>query len=113
ADGLGPLHERLAAGRDALARATDWVVATMPEGAAAAAAGSALFLTLAGLVAGGWVTARAALGARGAAGAARWLDAKAVTARHYADHLLAQGPALLAAIEAGGSTVMALAEDQF
>jgi len=112
------LRERLAAGRDALARAADWVVATMPSDAAAAASPSALFLKLLGLVAGGWLMARSALAARaalaaGADGDSRWLDAKLVTARHYADHLLAQAPGLLSAIQAGGSTVMALDEDLF
>src|SRR5690606_34750506 len=101
------------AGRDALGRAADWVVATMPKDPAAAASGSALFLRLAGLVTGGWLSARAALAARSSGAADRWLEAKLVTARHYADHLLAQAPTLLSAIEAGGSTVMALADDQF
>jgi len=115
---LTVLRDRLTAGRDALARATDWVVATMPGDATAAASPSALFLKLFGLVAGGWLMARSALAADGAikAGAngdARWLEAKLITIRHYADHLLSQAPGLLTAIEAGGDTVMALAEDQF
>ncbi|GHD50696.1 acyl-CoA dehydrogenase [Thalassobaculum fulvum] len=115
---LAHLRDRLSAGRDALARATDWVVATMPKDPAAAASPSALFLKLFGLVAGGWLMARSALAARdaltaGANGDASWLETKLVTARHYADHLLSQAPSLLAAIEAGGTTVMALAEDQF
>ena len=115
---LAVLRDRLSAGRDTLGRATDWVVATMPKDAAAAAAPSALFLKLFGLVAGGWLMARSALAAgttlaAGADGDARWMEAKLVTARHYADHLLSQAPGLLSAIEAGGDTVMALADDQF
>jgi len=112
------LHARLAEGREALARATDWVVATMPSDPAAAASPSALFLELFGLVAGGWMMARTALAARdamakGANGDSRFLVAKLVTARHYADHRLTRAPGLLSAIEAGGATVMALDEDQF
>ncbi|MEQ9137440.1 MAG: acyl-CoA dehydrogenase [Thalassobaculum sp.] len=115
---LASLRDRLSAGRDALGRATDWVVATMPNDPAAAASPSALFLELFGLVAGGWLMARSALAAgttlaAGADGDARWMEAKLVTARHYADHLLSQAPGLLSAIEAGGDTVMALADDQF
>ena len=64
------------------------------------------------------MTARSALAAgdtiaAGANGDARWMQAKLVTARHYADHLLSQAPGLLIAIEAGGTTVLALEEDQF
>jgi len=115
---LTPLRDRLSAGRDALASASDWVVATMPKDPAAAASASAIVLKLLGLVAGGWLTARSALAAHaalaaGAGGEARYLEAKLVTARHYGDHLLAQAPGLLAAVEAGGSAVMALDEDQF
>ncbi len=115
---MAPLRDRLKAGRDALAQATDWVVDTMPKDAAAAASASAIVLKLLGLVAGGWLSARSALAARAALAAGggadtRYLEAKLVTARHYGDHLLAQAPALLATVEAGGSAVMALDEDQF
>src|SRR5690606_11588980 len=75
---LAAVRDRLGAGRDALGRAAEWVVATMPKDPAAAASGSALFLRLAGLVTGGWLSARAALAARGAGDADRWLDAKVV-----------------------------------
>ncbi|MEQ8395248.1 acyl-CoA dehydrogenase [Thalassobaculum sp.] len=115
---LAIIRDRLASGREALARASDWVVATMPTDPAAAASPSALFLKLFGLVAGGWLMARSALAARealanGSDADIRYLETKLVTVRHYADHLLAQAPGLLAAIEAGGGTVMALDEDQF
>jgi hypothetical protein len=71
---------------------------------------------LVGYVCGGWQMARAALAAQ-----RRWeagLDpgfhqAKIVTARFYAEQILPKAAALLAAIENGGGTVMALAEEQF
>ena len=93
-------------------------MATMPSDPASAAAPSAVFLKLFGLVAGGWLMARSGLAARrqlsaGANGDARYLEAKLVTVRHYADHVLTQAPSLLDTITAGGETVMALAEDQF
>ncbi len=115
---LHAAHRHLAEARAALGKATDWVVETMPGDPEAAASPSALFLKLFGIVAGGWEMARAALAARqqlsaGANGDARYLEAKLITVRHYADHVLSQAPALLDAIVAGGDTVMALAEDQF
>lgn len=115
---LHAMHKQLVAGRAALAEATDWVVATMPGDPAAAASPSAVFLKLFGLVAGGWLMARSGLAARrlltdGGAADTRYLEAKLVTVRHYADHVLAQAPSLLDTITAGGETVMALAEDQF
>lgn len=115
---LHAMHRHLVAGRRALADATDWVVATMPSDPAAAASPSAVYLELFGLVAGGWMMARAGLAARAQLSAGgdadtRYLEAKLVTVRHYADHVLAQAPALLDTITAGGETVMALAEDQF
>lgn len=77
-----------------------------------------MFLKLFGLVAGGWLMARSGLAARrllseGGDVDARYLEAKLVTVRHYADHVLAQAPSLLDTITAYGETVMALAEDQF
>ena len=115
---LHAMHRHLSAGRKALAEATDWVVATMPGDPAAAASPSAVFLKLFGLVAGGWLMARSGLAARrllseGGDVDTRYLEAKLVTVRHYADHVLAQAPSLLDTITAGGETVMALAEDQF
>jgi alkylation response protein AidB-like acyl-CoA dehydrogenase len=113
---LAALHRHLKAGRDTLKAATDWVVATMPSDPAAGASPSAVFLKLAGLVTGGWMMARAGLAARAqlSAGAEdRYLEAKLVTVRHYADHVLAHAPSLIDTITAGGTTVMALAEDQF
>jgi len=115
---LNAIHRHLSAGVTALSSATEWVVATMPSDPAAGASQSAVLLRLLGLVVGGWIMARSALAARaqltaGANGDARYLEAKLVTVRHYADHVLAQAPSLLDTITAGGATVMALAEDQF
>ncbi|NQW09246.1 MAG: acyl-CoA dehydrogenase [Alphaproteobacteria bacterium] len=117
APALRAIHDRLSAAHGTLAKATDWMVATMPTDPAAGASPSALYLKLAGLVAGGWMMARSALAAHrnktGANGDARFLETKLVTVHHYADHLLSQAPGLIDAITAGGTTVMALDEDQF
>ena len=114
---LRAIHARLSAAHDVLMRATEWVVETMPTNPEAGASPSALYLKLAGLVAGGWMMARSALAAQrsktNANGDARFLEAKLITVHHYADHLLSQAPSLIDAITAGGTTVMALDEDQF
>ncbi|HXQ50563.1 MAG TPA: acyl-CoA dehydrogenase [Stellaceae bacterium] len=75
---------------------------------AQALAGSAPYLKLTGVVAGGWLMARSALAAerrlaRGE-GDARFCRAKIATARFFAEHVLATAPALVPAI-LGGATV--------
>jgi alkylation response protein AidB-like acyl-CoA dehydrogenase len=83
----------------------------------AAFAGAVPFLTLLGIVAGGWQMARAALIAekrRAADGAdTSFYDAKIATARFYADHVLARAPGLRNTVINGAAGVMALTEEQF
>jgi alkylation response protein AidB-like acyl-CoA dehydrogenase len=106
---LEPVRHALAAGIDALERATDHLVAAEP---ALAAAGSAPYLALFGTVAGGWMMARLALAARrapggpaGHRGAGDFAAAKLATARFYAEHYLARAPSYLPAVM-GGATVV-------
>jgi 3-(methylsulfanyl)propanoyl-CoA dehydrogenase len=94
----GAMHRGLAEGLDALERATTHLVGADP---AIAAAGASPYLALFGTVAGGWLMARLALAARGRDIAA----AKLMTARFYAEHFLARGPAYLPAI-LGAKTVV-------
>jgi 3-(methylthio)propanoyl-CoA dehydrogenase len=67
-------------------------------------------------VTGGWLMATSALAAtarlRTRAGDAGFNEAKLVTARFYAEHILPAAPALLPAIT-GGGTVMAFDLDRF
>ncbi|MCH7866016.1 MAG: acyl-CoA dehydrogenase, partial [Proteobacteria bacterium] len=98
---LGTIRESLTEGIDALAEATDWIVATHPENPEAVAAGAVPYLRLLGVVAGGWLMAKAALAAgRLSAGEGdngenkEFLAQKTVSARFYADHILVQAPAL-------------------
>ena len=74
---LEVVHRVLAAGLDALERATEYLVAAEP---ALAAAGSSPYLALVGAVRGGWLMARLALAARGRGSA----EAKLATACFYA-----------------------------
>uniref|UniRef100_UPI00300F2793 acyl-CoA dehydrogenase C-terminal domain-containing protein n=1 Tax=Stenotrophomonas muris TaxID=2963283 RepID=UPI00300F2793 len=108
----------LSAGLDALEQAVAWVVKTQADGdLRAAAAGAVNYLKLWGTVAGGWMLARSAAkaleGLRQPGANAPFLEAKLVTARIYAEQILAQGPGLLLPILTAHRTVMALSEDQF
>nr|WP_283957660.1 acyl-CoA dehydrogenase C-terminal domain-containing protein [Ramlibacter sp. 2FC] len=80
-------------------------------------AGAVPLLELFGIVAGGWQMARAALIARErlaqSAGDAAFLWAKLLTARFYADHVLAQAPGLAETVVSGAAAVLAYAADPF
>ena len=115
-DDLGAIRKALAQGIDALSEATDWVVDTHPQDPEAVAAGAVPYLRLLGMVAGGWLMARAALAAENglAAGGENggengpgkdFLADKVVSARFYADQVLVQAPALGATVTRGWSAV--------
>ena len=72
------------------------------------------FLRLAGIVAGGWQMARAALVCdRQTGGDESFRKAKIATARFYGEHVLVQAPGLRDTVVKGGAGVMALSEEQF
>jgi len=117
-DDVEAIRTNLAAGLDALEQAVAWVVKTQADGdLRAAAAGAANYLKLWGTVTGGWMLARSAAKAleslRQPGANASFLEAKLVTARFYAEQILAQAPGLLLPILTAHRTVMALSEDQF
>ena len=110
------IRAALADGHGALARATDWIVATFRGDPRRAIAGAAPYLKLFGLVAGGWVMARNATAAEAhlglGEGDAAFLRTKKATARFYAEHLLVQAPSLVwPATQPTGT--LALPEDAF
>jgi hypothetical protein len=80
-------------------------------------AGSVTYLKLAGIVLGGWQMARAALAAHrklaAGEGDASFLRAKIVTARFFADHVLAGAPGLRTTIVEGAPGVLGLDVEQF
>jgi len=113
---LPAIRRRLTAGVDALADAGDWLVATYRSDVRAASAGAVPFLTLLGIVAGGWQMARAALIAQARVDAGDtdpFYAAKVVTARFYADHVLSKAAGLASSVTDGAEGVMGLAEDMF
>ncbi len=114
---IAAIRTQLADGLDALRDATDWIVSTAKADPASAAAGSAHYLRMFGLVAGGYMMARSALEAADCLatgdGDPAFAETKRITARFYAEQYLPQARGLLTPIREGHSTVMALAEDQF
>jgi len=110
------IRSRLAAGVDALAAAGEWLVATYAADVRSASAGAVPFLTLLGIVAGGWQMARAALIAQAKIAAGDddpFYAAKIVTSRFYADHVLSQAAGLASTVTDGAEGVLALPEDMF
>jgi len=109
------LRRQLAAGAQALAECVQFIVAE--KNPHAAFAGAVPFLKLAGIVAGGWQMARAALVSEkrlsDGAGDASFYKAKIATARFYGDQVLVQAPGLRDTVVKGGAGVMALSEEQF
>ena len=107
-DDMGVIRDALSDGIDALSEATDSIAETFPDAPEAAAAGAVPYLKLMGIVAGGWLMARAARTA------AKRLEKgddspfyleKMVSARFYADHILVQAPALAATVTRGWTAV--------
>jgi hypothetical protein len=114
---LKAIGARLKEANVALKAAIDWVVPAFGAHPAAAHAGAVHYLKLWGLVAGGWQMGRAALAAarhlKDGTGDARFLHAKIVTARYYADCLLPQAGGLQRMITEGGDSTLALAAELF
>ena len=108
-DDIAAIRARLAGGADALAGATRWLVETYPSDPRSVAAGAVHYLRLLGIVAGGWLMARAALiaAASPAAGGGDpdFLRAKMVSARFFADQFLVQAGMLATVFTQGAAFV--------
>jgi hypothetical protein len=108
------IHAALAQGIAALTAAGDYIVADYDKDVRAVAAGAVPFLELMGIVAGGWMMARAALAAQAhvASGDADpFYAAKIATARFYADHIMARAPGLAQVAAMAGADVLVLLSD--
>ncbi|TXF11262.1 acyl-CoA dehydrogenase [Pelomicrobium methylotrophicum] len=114
---LMPVAKAVTQGLEALEEASRWLLKTYPDNPSAAAAGAVPYLKLFGLVAGGWLLAKAAGVARqrmqSPEADAAWHRAKVVTARFYADHLLPQAAGLAHTVTHGSDSVLALEETAF
>jgi len=115
-DDVAAIRGALAPGIDALAAASDWMVMHGVTDPPRALAGAVPYLRLAGAVTGGWLMAQGALAAQRHLaerdGDVRFHEAKLVTARFYAEHILATAPTLMPAVT-GGATVMSFDLEQF
>src|ERR1700676_2818325 len=113
-DDLAEIRRHLSAGLDALASATDWMAETVATDMPRALAGSVPYLRMLGAVVSGWLIARGALAAQATLAQrpsdARFLEAKLLTARFFAEHRLALAPPLWSAIT-GGATVVGFDPD--
>ena len=107
---------RLAAGRQAMIDAVEFVCGAAKSSPNAVFAGSVPYLMLAGNVVAGWQMGRALLVAeeRLAAGDdAEFMRAKIATARVYADHILSRAPGLRDSIVEGADGITTMALESF
>ena len=115
-DDIAVIRASLGDGVEALAAATDWAVDMLAQEPNAVLSESVNYMMLAGYVCGGWQMARSALVAQAKLAAGEdtsFCEAKLITARFYAEQILPKAEALLKAVKSGGTTIMALAEEQF
>ncbi len=117
---LQAIHAQLQPAVAALAKAGEYIARNYATDLKNVLVGAVPFLRLFGMVAGGWQLARAALvsanrlasGEAEAGLGAKFYEAKIVTARFYAEHILTAAPGLAATVQMGGAALM-LTDDQF
>ncbi|AVR88874.1 acyl-CoA dehydrogenase [Thauera aromatica] len=111
------IRRALGSGIAAVEEAVAYILATYDRDIKAASVGAVPFLRLLGIVAGGWQLARAALAARrrleAGEGEADFYRAKIVSARFYADHVMAQAPGLAYTVVNGAAGALELDDTQF
>lgn len=115
-DDMAVIKASLTQGVEDLKNATQWLAGAMAGNPSHVMAVSVSYLMLVGYVAGGWQMARAALAAQNKLASGEdpdFYEAKLVTARFYAEHVLPKATALSADVQAGGASIMALTEEQF
>ncbi len=108
--------KRLTAARKALLDVIDFVAGNTKFAPNAVFAGSVPYLMLSGNVFAGWQMARSLLVAEDELAAGRdtaFMQAKIITARFYADHLLSKAPGVRDSIVEGADCVTALALEAF
>ncbi len=113
-DDVAVIRAMLREGVQALTDATEWVLST--RNAEDVMAVSVDYLMLTGFVCGGWQMARAAQVAQQKLLSGEdsvFYEAKLVTARFYAEHVLPKANALLRSVQSGGASIMALTKEQF
>ena len=116
-ESFAAIARSLKTGISAVEEAVAYILATYAKDIKGASVGSVPFLKLLGIVAGGWQMGRAALVAKrkleAGEGDASFYQAKIVTARFYADHVLSQASGLAYTVVNGAAGALALSEEQF
>jgi hypothetical protein len=110
------MQRHLRAARQAFLSAVDFIAGSTKASPNAAFAGSVPYLMLAGTTIAGWQMARALLAAEhklAAGESADFMQAKIVTARFYAEHILNRAPAIADSIVNGADAVTGLALEAF
>ena len=113
-DDLAAIHHNLRDAVQSLAQASAWMLSGADPRAVMAV--SVDYMMLTGYVCGGWQMGRAALAAQHQLAAGQdpsFHAAKLITARFYAEHILPKVEGLRRSVQSGGSTIMALSEEQF
>ncbi len=112
---LAEIRAALARGTAQLQSATTWLLEQGPLDPNTAGSASVNMLMLTGVVVGGWQLARAALAVINGAASddPDFADAKLLTVRFYAQHIMPRAQGFHDAAIAGADAVMALAEQQF
>lgn len=117
---LAHIAKPLSRAIDALAQAAEYIVNHCNSDVRGVMVGAVPFLRLFGIVAGGWMMARAALVAQQHVDAGKAFEddagfcpAKIVSARFYADHILSTAMGLARTVVNGGPSALALDEDRF
>ncbi len=108
--------KRLTAARQAFVDVVEFIAANTRSNPNAAFAGSVPYLMLAGNLMAGWQMARSLLAAEELSAKGQdtaFMQAKIVTARFYADHILSRAPGVRDAIVDGAEAVTALSADAF
>jgi hypothetical protein len=119
-DDLAHIAKPLSRAIDALAQAAEFIVNHHGNDVRGVMVGAVPFLRLFGIVAGGWMMARAALVAQqhvdtGTAfdGDTGFCPAKIISARFYADHILSTAMGLARTVVNGGPSALDLDEERF
>ncbi|MDR2852799.1 MAG: acyl-CoA dehydrogenase [Burkholderiaceae bacterium] len=110
------VQKHLSAAREAFLQAVDFIAAQSKSAPNAVYAGSVPYLMLAGNLVAGWQLARALLAAQTLLAQGQdtaFMQAKIVTARFYAEHILPRTSGLRDAIVEGAGSVMALPIEAF
>jgi hypothetical protein len=114
-DRFAPIRANLEAGIEVLDTATKWIFEHGLSDPREALAGATPYLRIFGIVTGGWLSARLALGAKeeldAGADDTEYLEAKITTARFYATQLMPMAAGLLSSVTTGIGELFAVSPE--